>query len=186
MLQSFVLADPNPSTAATVHFAVTFSEAVTGLAATNFILAGSAAPGTTIGTPTTSDGGITWTVSVTAASGGTLGLTLNNRTAIHDGDGNKLYNTTSDDGSVFTPIAGPLYTIQLATTTSIGAGLIDLREFRHVHSHSHQHQRHRRRAGRQRRVLRRCDGLGRRFATERQRDDRDIHVYHHDTRRGSS
>ena len=111
MVQSIVLADPNPSTASTVDFTVTFSDAVTGVAAGSFSLTGTATTGASIGTPTTSDGGITWTVPVTTGVIGTLGVNLNNRTGIIDSYGNQLYDTTSDNGTTFNPIVGPQYTI---------------------------------------------------------------------------
>ena len=123
VVSSIDLADPSPSSAATVHFTITFSEAVTGVTAANFVLTGTGTSGAVIGTPTTSNGGITWTVTVTTGGPGTLGLTLNSRTGITDSFGNILYATTSDNGSSFTPIAGPLYTIESATTTSVGSSL---------------------------------------------------------------
>jgi hypothetical protein len=59
-------------------FTVTFSQAVTGVAASNFtVVDGSGVTGNTIGTPTTSDGGTTWSVTVSNVAGnGTLGLNL--------------------------------------------------------------------------------------------------------------
>ena len=117
MVSSFVLADPSPSTAPTVHFTVTFSEAVTGVAAGNFNLTGTGTAGASVGTPTTGDGGITWTVPVTTGGNGTLGLTLNDRAGIVDSNGNQLYDTTSDNGSIFNPVAGPQYTITTPTVT---------------------------------------------------------------------
>ena len=122
---SFVLADANPSSAATVDFTITFSEAVSGVTAANFLLTGTATDGASIGTPTTTDDGITWTVPVTVGGNGTLGLNLNDRTGITDSNGNQLYNSTSDDGSTFNPVVGPLYTIDglSPTSTSLGSSL---------------------------------------------------------------
>ncbi len=120
VVQSFVRADPNPSNAGLVDFTITFSEAISGLTASNLILSGTAAG--TIGTPTTSDGGIIWSVPVTTGGDGTLGLTVNNRTGIVDSNGNQLYDSTSDDGAVFNPVIGPLYTIdQTAPMANITA-----------------------------------------------------------------
>ncbi|QEH32331.1 FG-GAP repeat protein [Aquisphaera giovannonii] len=124
VVSSIALADANPTGAATVHFTVTFSKAVSGVAAANFILSGTSASGLSVGTPTSSDGGTTWTVPVaTGGGGGTLGLTLDDRTGITDADGNILYDTTSDDGTTFTAVVGPQYTIATATTTSVVSSL---------------------------------------------------------------
>jgi microcompartment protein CcmK/EutM len=123
VVASIVLADPNPTVAASVDFSVTFSEAVTGVTAANFILSGTATSGASIGTPTTSDGGITWNVPVTTGIAGTLGLTLSDRTGIADSAGNQLYDTTTDDGSVFDPVIGPQYTIDGTTTTDVSSSL---------------------------------------------------------------
>jgi len=76
VVSSFVLADPSPSSAATVDFTITFSEAVSGVMADNFGLTGTATSGASVGTPTTSDSGLIWTVPVTTGGPGTLGLTL--------------------------------------------------------------------------------------------------------------
>ena len=120
VVQSIVLADPNPNQAPTVDFTVTFSHAVSGVAAGNFILTGTATAGASVGTPTTSDGGIIWTVPVTTAGNGTLGINLNNRTGIVDSHGNQLYDTTSDNGTTFNPVVGPQYTIAPTTATFLG------------------------------------------------------------------
>jgi len=73
---------PNPTDAATVVFDVTFTEAVTGLAATNFApLPGGGVSGATVQTVT--GAGKSWTVTVATGSGsGTLGLTLANDTGL--------------------------------------------------------------------------------------------------------
>ena len=119
VVSSIALADANPSTAATVDFTVTFSEAVSGVVAGNFELSGTGTAGASIGTPTTTDGGIIWNVPVTTGASGTLGLTLDDRTGIVDSNGNQLYNSTSDNGSVFSPVVGPDYTIDASTTTTV-------------------------------------------------------------------
>ena len=70
------------SNASNNSFTVSFSAAVTGVSAANFSLSGTDGTGL-IGTPTTSDGGITWTVPVTLVSGdGTLRLDLSPTTGI--------------------------------------------------------------------------------------------------------
>jgi len=68
----------------TVTFTVAFSTPVTGVTAAAFTLAGTDAVGT-IGTPSTTDGGATWTVPVSGVSGnGTLVLGLTTITGIVD------------------------------------------------------------------------------------------------------
>ena len=93
------------------------------MTAANFVLTGTATSGAGIGTPTTSNGGIVWTVPVTTGVSGTLGLNLNNRTGIVDIYGNQLYDTTSDNGSTFAAVVGPLYTIEAVTTTAVSSSL---------------------------------------------------------------
>jgi autotransporter passenger strand-loop-strand repeat protein len=74
---SIDVAGPSALTAsASDPFTVTFSQAVSGVVASNFSLSGTDATGT-IGAPTSLDGGLTWTVPVTGVTGnGTLGLDL--------------------------------------------------------------------------------------------------------------
>lgn len=68
-----------PSASATsINFAVTFSEAVNGVDGTDFALTTTGTATGTMGTPSSTDNGITWTVPVTAISGtGSLRLDLN-------------------------------------------------------------------------------------------------------------
>src|SRR5262249_27354653 len=96
VVSSIVLADATPTNAATVRFTVTFSRPVSGVSAANFRLSGTGTAGASIGTPTSSDGGLTWTVPVSTGAGGTLGLDLSDRTGIQDSAGNRLYDTTAD------------------------------------------------------------------------------------------
>jgi hypothetical protein len=61
-----------------LNFTLVFSEAVTGVDASDFSLATTGTAAGTVGTPTTSDGGVTWTIPVTSITGdGALGLDLN-------------------------------------------------------------------------------------------------------------
>jgi VCBS repeat-containing protein len=61
-----------------LNFTLVFSEAVTGVDVSDFALATTGTATGTIGTPTTSDGGVTWTIPVTSITGdGALGLDLN-------------------------------------------------------------------------------------------------------------
>ena len=66
------------ASATSINFAVTFSEAVNGVDATDFALTTTGTASGTLGTPSSADNGITWTVPVTAISGtGSLRLDLN-------------------------------------------------------------------------------------------------------------
>ena len=73
-----------------VTFLATFSEAVTGVntnVAADFALTGTAIAGGKIGTPTTSNGGLTWSIPVTGLSStanGTVQLNLTHNTGIKD------------------------------------------------------------------------------------------------------
>jgi hypothetical protein len=82
-------ADANPTSADTVHFTVTFSESVTGVASNDFALA---LNGVTATTPVAVSGsGAIYTVTVTGIVGtGSLGLNLVDNGAIHDVAGNPL------------------------------------------------------------------------------------------------
>ncbi len=84
-------------------FTVTFNEAVTGLSAANFSLGGTDGTGT-IGTPTSANGGLTWTVPVTGVSGnGTLGLNLvNTLSSVHDSLNVPLAAGFTDSASLYT------------------------------------------------------------------------------------
>ena len=89
-----------PSNAATVNWTLTFGSAVTGVTASNFSLGGVAATGASVGTPTTSNSGLTWTVPVTTGStDGTLTLNLANATGLSSGLSTSL------------PFAGQSYTM---------------------------------------------------------------------------
>ncbi len=71
----------------TLNFTVVFSEAVTGVDASDFTLATTGTATGTIGSPISSDGGTTWTVPVASILGdGVLGLDLNSAgTGIQNG-----------------------------------------------------------------------------------------------------
>lgn len=68
--------------AASVTWTLTFASAVTGVTASNFDLTGAGTTGASIGTPTTANGGVTWTVPVTTGVDGTLTLRLTNATGL--------------------------------------------------------------------------------------------------------
>lgn len=83
-----------------VTFLVKFSEAVTGVntnVATDFALTGTASTGAKIGTPTTSNGGLSWSIPVTGLSttaNGAVQLNLTHNTGIADLATNKLTTST--------------------------------------------------------------------------------------------
>ena len=109
---SIVRSGVSPSTAASVGFSVTFSESVTGLAASNFALAASGLTGAAVTGVTGS--GSSWLVTVATGSGsGTLGLNLTGSTGVADGDGIPLANL---------PFSGEVYTIAPAVVSIVRAG----------------------------------------------------------------
>ncbi|MDB5140798.1 MAG: Cadherin-like beta sandwich domain protein [Mucilaginibacter sp.] len=90
----------SPTNATTVNYTATFGAAISGLTNTNFSLTTSGVTGASVGTPTTSDGGTTWTVPVNTGTGdGTIILNLANATSISPGISTTL------------PFAGQTYTI---------------------------------------------------------------------------
>ena len=100
-----------PGKSATVNWTLTFASAVTGVASSNFSLSGAAATGASVGTPTTSDGGVNWNVPVTTGgTDGTLTLSLANATGL------------SQSITTSLPFGGQSYTMdKTAPTISIGA-----------------------------------------------------------------
>lgn len=102
-----------PTNATSVAFTVTFSEAVTGVSASNFTLATSGVSGASIASVTGS--GATRTVTVNTGIGsGTVGLNLTATTGVSDVAGNTLAATGI-------PLNGPTYTVDktLPTFTSV-------------------------------------------------------------------
>ena len=104
---SIALADANPTSAASVHWTVVFSESVTGVATSNFgLVASSGLTGTSV--TAVSGSGTTYTVTASTGSGtGTLALKLSSAGSIKDIAGNTLGGTI--------PFTGPAYTITAAT-----------------------------------------------------------------------
>ncbi len=81
-------ADPSPTNASTVHWTVTFSEAVTGVDPTDFVVTGS---GTGSAAITGVDGsGSSYTVTAATGDDGTLALDLVDDDSIEDLSGNPL------------------------------------------------------------------------------------------------
>jgi predicted secreted hydrolase len=104
---SSVRADPNPTTATSVKFTVTFSESVTGVDTADFNLT---APGITGASVTTVSGsGATRTVTVSTGSGhGTLRLNVVDNDTIRDSAGNPLGGTGASNGNY---TSGQKYTL---------------------------------------------------------------------------
>ncbi|MCY2989595.1 MAG: Ig-like domain-containing protein, partial [Planctomycetota bacterium] len=99
-LDSITATDASPTKADSLAFTATFSEAVLGLTASNFALVANPAFSTSpsIGTPTSADGGLTWSVTVSGGTlnlyNGTLGLDLANAANVTDSAWNALATTT--------------------------------------------------------------------------------------------
>ncbi len=92
-VQSIVRADPNPTTASSVDFTVTFSEDVYGLTTGNFNLALTSTQNADIASISASSG-TTFTVTVDNITGsGTFGLNLTDLTGVMDIAGNGLGGT---------------------------------------------------------------------------------------------
>ena len=91
-LQSFTASDPSLTNANVVHYALTFSEPVTGVNASDFSLVTTGVSGSSIAsvTPVSGSNGEQYTITVNAGTGsGTVELDLNG-TGIHDLAGNPL------------------------------------------------------------------------------------------------
>jgi FtsP/CotA-like multicopper oxidase with cupredoxin domain len=116
--------NPDPTSAATVSFLVTFSEPVTGVTSGNFTLA--SGPGLTGAAITSVTGnGATRTVTASTGSGGggTLGLNLTSAAGITDTAGNALPTTGLPFvGQVYTQPSPPLYFSTFGNTNPPGVG----------------------------------------------------------------
>jgi len=95
---SSLRADPNPTTAASVHFTVTFSEAVTGVDTADFTLTATGVTGASV---TSVSGSLTiYTVNVNTGTGsGTLRLNVVDNDTIIDGSSNPLGGTGTGNGN---------------------------------------------------------------------------------------
>lgn len=105
LVSSLVRVSPELSNAATVSWTLTFSSPVVGVTASNFTLSGPAATGASVGTPTTANSGLTWTIPVSTGADGTLTLDLANATGL------------SPAISTTLPYAGESYTIDKTAPT---------------------------------------------------------------------
>jgi CSLREA domain-containing protein len=107
---SSVRADPDPSTAASVNFIVTFSESVTGVDPTDFSLTTTGAIGGAA-ISGVSGSGSTYTVTVNTGSGsGTIRLDVADNDSIVDAASNPLGGAGAGNGAF---ISGETYTIHL-------------------------------------------------------------------------
>jgi hypothetical protein len=110
---SITRADPNPTSAASVNFTVTFSEAVTGVDASDFSLT---TTGSLSGAGVTgvSGSGSTYTVTVSTGTGsGTLRLDIPDTASITDMDNNPLADMpyTGGEAYIVRPLTATLYSI---------------------------------------------------------------------------
>lgn len=107
-VSSIALADASPTNgAATVSWTITFSEAVTGVNAADFVLVqAGGVSGASI--TSVSGGGASWTVTANTGSGtGTLGLNLVDDDSIRDLASNRLGGTGNGNGN----FTGAVYTV---------------------------------------------------------------------------
>jgi hypothetical protein len=114
---SITRADANPAFNGSVHFLVTFSESVSGVAAANFSIVRTGLTGTSAITSVTG-GGSAWIVTVTTGTGtGTLGLNLTAATGIKDLAGNAMTNAGLPlVGQVYNIIPAPQPSLYFSTT----------------------------------------------------------------------
>jgi hypothetical protein len=108
-VSSISRSDANPTSSSTVHWAVTFSESVTGVNASDFSLANTGLTSPSI----TGVSGSGASYSVTASTGtgdGSLGLNLNDNDSITDAAGNKLGGTGIGNGN----FTGQVYMVDKA------------------------------------------------------------------------
>jgi len=109
---SMVRANPSPTGATSVNWTVTFSEAVSGVDASDFALAVSGLTGAAITNVTGS--GTTWTVTASTGNGaGTLGLNLVDDDSVSDAAGNKLGGTGAGNGN----LTGEVYSVDRSVPT---------------------------------------------------------------------
>ena len=111
-------ASPNPSSAASVNFTVTFSEPVTGVDAGDFVLTTTGVTGASI--TDVSGSGSTYTVTVNTGTGdGTIRLDVVDDDSIHDTGGNALGGTGAGNGNFS---AGQVYTVKKSADIDVVIG----------------------------------------------------------------
>lgn len=118
LVKSIKLASPNPSSASSVNFTVTFSESVTGVTLDDFVLTTTEVVGATI--TNVSGSGAIYTVTVnTGSRNGTIRLDVLDDNSILNGVGNPLGGGGLGDGNFS---LGEVYDIQkIKTFRSIGS-----------------------------------------------------------------
>jgi beta-lactamase superfamily II metal-dependent hydrolase/DNA/RNA endonuclease YhcR with UshA esterase domain len=106
--------DPSPTNASSVSFAVTFSESVTGVDASDFALATSGVSGASISGVTGS--GASYSVTVNTGSGdGTIGLNFADDDSVIDSVGNPVGGTGAGNGN----FTGQVYTVDKTAPTVV-------------------------------------------------------------------
>src|SRR5207302_3733655 len=113
-------ADTDPTNVSSVHWTVTFSESVTGVDSSDFVLANTGLTSPSISSVTGS--GTTYTVTASTGTGnGSLGLNLNDDDSIIDGAGNKLggtgTGTAGSGGAGNGSFTGQVYTVDKTAPT---------------------------------------------------------------------
>ncbi|QXI53769.1 Ig-like domain-containing protein [Pseudomonas alvandae] len=108
-----VVADTNLNSGGTSTVTITFSEAVTGLTAADLTVQNG-----TVGTLTTSNGGITWTGTLTAASdiADTTNIITLNNTGVADLAGNAGVGTTDSNNYIVNDTVAPTASIVVSDT----------------------------------------------------------------------
>src|SRR5262249_31355040 len=101
-------ADPNPTSAGMVTWAVTFADAETGLSSSNFALSGPGAVGASV--TNVSGGGASWMVTAATGAEGGLGLDMTSPSGL-----SALPNNLPFTGQVYTVDKLPLTANVIAT-----------------------------------------------------------------------
>lgn len=109
-------ADPDPTSASSVSWTVTFSASVTGVDAADFVLVAAGPVGASITSLIGS--GTTWTVTASAGTGtGTLGLNLVDDDSIVDGSARTLGGAGAGNGN----FTGQVYTLVLPPSPQVSS-----------------------------------------------------------------
>src|SRR5207249_1322917 len=115
-VSSIARANSSPTNAGSVTFTVTFSEAVAGVAAGDFVLATSGVSGASISS--VSGSGTTYTVTVNTGTGsGSIGLNLVDDDSIVNVNAIPLGGTGTGNANV----TGPVYTVDKLAPTVTGS-----------------------------------------------------------------
>ena len=119
-------ADPNPTNAASVSWTVTFSESVTGVDTSDFVLVPTGLGGSPAITGVSGSGSTRTVTASTGTGSGTLGLNLVDDNSIEDSVGNDLGGPAAGDGDATGQVydidrTAPTSTITFPTATSYNA-----------------------------------------------------------------